>query len=338
MNWLNSLSSRWLFLTLAIFLTSACGNRYVEDIQQKQKLIDTQLLSLKTELDRGSMRNAMIIRSYASKLRVIDPSLSEIADVLQTDATSNGTLYRSLKKRAQAVNKNPEKKDAYVAAANELNSIYVASDPIIFNESLIDIVNTLSDLSGGELSRVNIPKSATTSNNAVKSENVPGSYLVGNPSYGQWSNNSSGSSFWEWYGKYALFSSLIRPSYGYYGRPTLFNSWHGQPRHSYYHDYGRSSYGSRQDRQGWAKGSSNLRNKGITPSKPKKDYRSAASKKRQSTYAYSSNKNSSRQYGSKSKSSGSSGGSSHNKRTSSYGGYSSSFRSNSSSRSFRGGK
>ena len=60
MNWLNSLSSRWLFLTLAIFLTSACGNRYVEDIQQKQKLIDTQLLSLKTELDRGSMRNAMI--------------------------------------------------------------------------------------------------------------------------------------------------------------------------------------------------------------------------------------------------------------------------------------
>ncbi len=333
MNWLNSLSSRWLFIALAILLTSACGNRYVEDIQQSQKAVDTRLATLKNELDRGSLRNALIVKSYASKLRAMDPSLSEIADVIQTDATSRGTLYQSLIKRAQAVNRTPEKKEAYNTAANELNNIYVASDPIVFNESLIDLVNTLADLSGGELSRVNIPKSDTN-----KSEKVPGSYLVGNPSYGQWSTNSSGGSFWEWYGKYALFSSLIRPSYGYYGRPTLFNSWYGQPRYSYYHDYGRSSYGSRQDRQGWQKGSSNLRNKGITPSKPKKDYRSNASKKRQSTYAYNQNKSASRQYGAKSRSSGSSSGSSYNKRTSSYGGYSSSFRSNSSSRSFRGGK
>ena len=323
MNWQNRKSYAWLFIVLAVLLTSACGNRYVEDIQQQQKQVDQQLSSLKTELDRGSLRNALIVKSYASKLKSIDPSLSEVADVLQSDATSNGTLYRSLEKRAQAVNKNPEKKEAYMAAADELNSIYAASDPIIFNESLIDLVNTLSDLSGGQLSRVNIPKSAATQAAAV-----PGSYLVGNPSYGQWSNDSSGNSFWSWYGKYAMFSSLMRP--------VLYGSWYGQPRYSYYHDYGRSSYGSRHDRQSWKRGSDNLRNKGITPSKPKKDYRSNVSKKRQSTYAYAGNKG--RQYGAKSGSSRSSGSGGYAKRTSSYGGYSSGFRSNSGSRSFRGGK
>lgn len=45
----------------------------------------------------------------------------------------------------------------------------------------------------------------------------PGYQYVGNSNYGQWKTNSSGGSFWEFYGKYALFSSVLnmatRPIY-----------------------------------------------------------------------------------------------------------------------------
>ncbi len=45
----------------------------------------------------------------------------------------------------------------------------------------------------------------------------PGYRYVGNPHYGQWRNDSKGGSFWEFYGKYRLFSDLFggwyRPVY-----------------------------------------------------------------------------------------------------------------------------
>lgn len=56
-----------------------------------------------------------------------------------------------------------------------------------------------------------------------------GSY-VGNEQYGQWVNRDGGS-FWEWYGKYALFS-------------TLFNTMMYPVRQSYWGDYRGSYYGT----------------------------------------------------------------------------------------------
>jgi len=45
----------------------------------------------------------------------------------------------------------------------------------------------------------------------------PGYAYVGDPKYGRWKSDGQGGSFWEWYGKYALFSSLFggwyRPIY-----------------------------------------------------------------------------------------------------------------------------
>lgn len=55
-------------------------------------------------------------------------------------------------------------------------------------------------------------------------------HYVGNEKYGHW-NNSGGSSFWEFYGKYAFMSSM-------------FNMFSPTPR-SYWNDYNRRSYGSR---------------------------------------------------------------------------------------------
>ncbi len=52
----------------------------------------------------------------------------------------------------------------------------------------------------------------------------PGMAYVGNDKYGEWKKDSTGSSFWSWYGKYALFSHLFffPPSYFHYGG---WNSW-----------------------------------------------------------------------------------------------------------------
>jgi len=57
----------------------------------------------------------------------------------------------------------------------------------------------------------------------------PGMAYVGNDRYGEWKKDSQGNSFWSWYGKYALFSTLfgMRPSY--YGYNS-WNSWNNSYR------------------------------------------------------------------------------------------------------------
>ncbi|MCD4741027.1 MAG: hypothetical protein K8R67_00885 [Desulfobacteraceae bacterium] len=55
----------------------------------------------------------------------------------------------------------------------------------------------------------------------------PGMAFVGNPEYGKWEKNSSGGSFWSWYGKYALFSNLL--FYSTMG-PVRYSNWNGYNR------------------------------------------------------------------------------------------------------------
>lgn len=49
----------------------------------------------------------------------------------------------------------------------------------------------------------------------------PGYQYVGNPRYGQWRSDSSGGSFWEFYGKYALLSHV----FGSFNRPIYRGDW-----------------------------------------------------------------------------------------------------------------
>jgi len=64
----------------------------------------------------------------------------------------------------------------------------------------------------------------------------PGYQYVGDNRYGQWRTNSSGGSFWEWYGKYAFFSSM----FGMFNRPIYRSDW-GDYRS--YRGSGRPYYG-----------------------------------------------------------------------------------------------
>ena len=68
----------------------------------------------------------------------------------------------------------------------------------------------------------------------------PGYQYVGDPRYGRWRRDSSGSSFWEFYGKYAL----LRSMFGMFGGPIYSTSWDN------YRDYryrGRPYYGPRNE-------------------------------------------------------------------------------------------
>ncbi len=53
----------------------------------------------------------------------------------------------------------------------------------------------------------------------------PGMSYVGNSRYGEWEQDDSGNSFWAWYGRYALFSTLFFPR-PYYYHYNSWNSWH----------------------------------------------------------------------------------------------------------------
>ncbi len=92
------------------------------------------------------------------------------------------------------------------------------------------------------------------------------SNYVGNPQYGQWRTSSDGSSFWEFYGKYAMMSSMLglvgsminRNSYydyrdNYYGRRPYYGALpDGRPAYGTYSPHGQRANPDFYNRTGGA--------------------------------------------------------------------------------------
>ncbi len=75
----------------------------------------------------------------------------------------------------------------------------------------------------------------------VSTTPFPNGYqYVGNPQYGQWRENSSGGSMWEFYGKYMLMSQVMNWA-GFGLSRNHYNNY------SSYHNAGRPYYGPRQE-------------------------------------------------------------------------------------------
>jgi len=56
----------------------------------------------------------------------------------------------------------------------------------------------------------------------ISNDKYPAGYqYVGDSQYGKWQRDSSGGSFWEWYGKYAMFSTM----FGMFNRPIYQSHW-----------------------------------------------------------------------------------------------------------------
>ena len=237
-------------LLLSCLTLSACTSQE----QEWQEFLNTSLRSteayldnLKSQINRGLIKNTKILKSYSNYLHREKPELDEIIKALALDTDANGPTYQGLvlrleQAKAEIRDAPQQGKEAVETIWAELDLIKGAASPDIYGMMLTDPINVLADMSEGKLARVEaMSKAAATRANAA-TDMGPGSQLVGNPSYGSWRSNSSGSSFWVWYGQYAMFSSLFRS-------PIYYGGWAGGRSYSYYHDYGRSHYTSPRQRQ-----------------------------------------------------------------------------------------
>lgn len=227
---------RILLMLPMIFMLSGCFDREQEQINSFKPIVESRISSLQMKLKSGQIRNAVLLKAYASKLRGIKPDLTELCKAFELDAYPNGPAIKGFKERLQIVNFNPASFGSKKAIIEELKALGIAVHPEIYNNSLVDVINTLSELSEGALPKISEPKGKKQD----EKNNGSGSRLVGNPTYGNW-QTSNGQSFWVWYGQYSMFRSL-------WGRPYYYHSWYYNRPWSYYNDHGRSMYSSRSQR------------------------------------------------------------------------------------------
>ena len=224
-----------LFLALFILVLSGCGgNRFEKQMRAAHATVQNNLTQLKTELDRKQLPNVLLIEKYADALIQQKPDYNDIAQLLKKEATSEGKNYNKLVTRLAAVNLIPRNEREAEANVQELQMVNNAADPGIYNDSLVDVVNTLASMSDGQLASLNVPHTTGVGQQS-------GNALVGNPAYGSWQKDSSGTSFWAWYGMYSMFNNFVG------GGRYNYNSWSSRPNSGYYNNYGRERYGSYND-------------------------------------------------------------------------------------------
>lgn len=233
-------------LCLAVMLSlTGCGDDRPAKIEKYQQLTEQRLTTLSTMLDDGQLRNANLLKQYSTLLKQQKPDFAPLLDELAKDSGTQGPMYSSLKRRLEE-SKNPANFADLDQQLAEAENLYQAADPSLYNDMLSDPVNVVADMSEGKLARVNaISREAAALANSAE-DFGPGSQLVGNPSYGSWQTDSSGMSFWAWYGMYSMFSNA-------FNRPIYYDRWSGNRGYSYYNDVGRYRYTSPKQANAQAK-------------------------------------------------------------------------------------
>lgn len=224
-----------------LLLLFGCGDPVVDQINAQIPETERRLSQLADAINSDQVKNVSLIKQYANQLKRSKPELTQIIDEFAKDATAQGPIYQSLLGRIDTVKNNP----AIFATAqdrfDELVNIYQAADPSLFSDALSDPLNVLADMSDGVLPRVNaISKERSLNANGAQDFGI-GEQLIGNPAYGSWQTDSSGMSFWAWYGMYSMIDNLFDSR-----RRVYYNDWGRNRSYSYYHDYGRTRYSSPQ--------------------------------------------------------------------------------------------
>ena len=225
-----------LFSFLLILV--GCSDPIKEQITQQMPITEQRIVQLGNALDQGQVRNANLIKQYASKLRSTKPDLSELINEFAKDATQQSPMFLALKERLNTVKTQPNMFANNQAIFDELLNIYQAADPVLYSDALSDPLNVLADMSDGALPRVNALSKAQSQQANNAQDFGTGEQLIGNPNYGQWTTGSNGMSFWAWYGMYSMMGDLFG------SRRVYYNDW-GRSRYSPYHKkYGRTRYSS----------------------------------------------------------------------------------------------
>ena len=225
-----------------------CGPSEIElvkkEVDGNLAVADSALKSLTSNLQSSRLRNASLIPSYASAARKSKPEFSQIIDTLASEGTSRGPTFLAIENRLKEASQGVARGFDSVPAGSALNLELLNIQTAIANYDamLVDPLNMLADFSEGRLPKLR--EIEFESGNATKG--AVGSEYVGNSNYGEWRRDSSGNSFWHWYGQYAFFSMMFG------NRPVYYDSWSGSRRASYYHDRNRGAYSSPRARKNQA--------------------------------------------------------------------------------------
>jgi len=268
-------------LLSVMFMTSACSDPEFEEASHALNQAEEEVSRLESLLKTtavGFLPNLRYLRQYGEIVRQIEPGLGPLASTLEAEGTVEGGMFTILKTRlASAKQKftteaNASRK-ASIAVGVEATAITQAAKPDVFNDSLVDVINVLSDMSKGKLPKLNFSK---TNDKTMP----PTQHLVGNPAYGSWQSRPGGGSFWGWYGQYRLFSDVL--GWGRYRYDQ--NYWYRSRSASYYGDVGRHYYGTNQNNRSWSQAAKRQPNVAANKARPArvKRFRSA---NRLSTYA-----------------------------------------------------
>ncbi|MDP2562249.1 hypothetical protein [Psychrobium sp. 1_MG-2023] len=230
-----------LLLILVFFITAGCQDELDERISRLQQQSQSDILKLGEQLDKGQVRNAVILKEYVELLRKQRPELSNVLDVLVIDSTREGPLFKSLQQRVTDANTINNDYSSREEQASELINLTEALNPTLFNDALSDPVNVVADLSQGKLARVNALSQAQSKLANAAEDFGPGSQLVGNPNYGSWVTDNNGMSMWEWFGAYLIFSTIADS--------ISYDRWGRYRGYSYYSDYGRYRYSTHKQRR-----------------------------------------------------------------------------------------
>ena len=229
--WIQCVQASWLSRCLA---RAGFRRPYEEKINQQTPITELRVQQLAEALKNDQVRNASLIKQYASKLRQQKPELIQLINQFQKDATVQGPMYLALLDRLSTVKNQPTMFASKQDIFNELVNIYLAADPVLYSDALSDPLNVLADMSDGVLPRVNsLSKSQSKQANNAQDFGT-GEQLIGNPSYGSWTQGSNGMSFWAWYGMYSMMGDVFG------SRRTSYNDWGRSRNYSYYNDYGRT--------------------------------------------------------------------------------------------------
>lgn len=210
----------------------------IEKIAQAEQRLD----SLRLALDNGTIRNAALVKQYASSIKRDRPNMAAIVDIMAKDTTTEGALFRHLQTRLSEIKKRGQIHSEPKALLRESDFLLTALSVPAFNAALTDTVNTLADMSGGSLPRIDAMSKEEEKLVNDTNDYGAGSQLIGNPAYGQWSQGSSGTSFWVWYGMYSMFSDLT-------DRRVYYNDWNRHRPYSHHQDRGVYQYGSQKSRE-----------------------------------------------------------------------------------------
>lgn len=291
-NWKKSILATTSLILMSFVLSGCSNDELIKaekslrlDIESTQTDARNSIKALDESLAQKRILNANLISKYSDILLKSKPDLAPIIEEIRKEATNQGPTFTGITSRLSANDSEFKKVVSSLAnsdvtdeqyknaigkyqrvIAPEYDKIIGASLPNIYNEALGDYVNMLADMSKDQLPRVDGKKSSDFYKETGAANVGPATMLVGNDNYGQWKQDSSGNSFWEFYGQYRLLSDLLQIGVG---QPYYYSRWNSHRPYSHYNDYHANRYGSQSVISRNAKLSSAYKlpsNSSITPS------------------------------------------------------------------------